>query len=283
MTYYSVQGWMRTRLDLNGAEKDVYAIIYGYSKDPGQWFEHNATFLAEMAGVSRRCIMKTLKTLTERGLLEKRERTIDGIKTICYRALGVPSGLDAQGVNSVHRGCELSSQGGVNSVHTDTLFKENTSLKTRNTKEENSVVMSVENVENDVQKRQQHGDPDVDPYIHMAERVIDRYEQTCTGLRRTRYLTRKRIKAVGELLRDGFSLEDIERGFQMAQASPFLRGEVSRFHAGIDWILEPQHLTDILEEKYVPREKPTGMTAEEIKKRDGYLAVVNRFSKGDAT
>lgn len=82
--YYVIHDWMNTQLKLKGAERDIYAIIYGYNRDGETQFFGSISYLEELTGYSRKCIIDTLKGLTERGLLVKTEVTSNNVKYCRY-------------------------------------------------------------------------------------------------------------------------------------------------------------------------------------------------------
>ena len=45
--FISIQGWMRTELNLSGNELLVYAIIYGFSQDGESKFTGSRQYLAD--------------------------------------------------------------------------------------------------------------------------------------------------------------------------------------------------------------------------------------------
>ncbi|MBQ1759012.1 MAG: helix-turn-helix domain-containing protein [Prevotella sp.] len=83
--YITIQGWMRTRLNLKGVELMVYAIIYGFSQDGESVFSGTARYLAEWVGVTRRSMMDILKKLVDKGLLVKIDKVVNGVGLVDYK------------------------------------------------------------------------------------------------------------------------------------------------------------------------------------------------------
>lgn len=83
-TYFSIQAWMVTKLKLKGAERDVYAIIYGYSQDNDSDFHGSLDYISQLTGYSRNAICTALKSLTDSGLITKTEKIINNIKYCKY-------------------------------------------------------------------------------------------------------------------------------------------------------------------------------------------------------
>lgn len=83
--YFSVQAWMVTKLNLKGCERDVYAIIYGYSQDGESDYHGSLGYMSELTGYSKNSICAALKSLTEKGLILKAENEINNIKFCRYQ------------------------------------------------------------------------------------------------------------------------------------------------------------------------------------------------------
>ena len=84
-TYFSIQAWMVTKLNLKGCERDVYAIIYGYSQDGESDYHGSLGYMAELTGYSKNSICTALKNLTEKELITKSEKEINSIKFCRYQ------------------------------------------------------------------------------------------------------------------------------------------------------------------------------------------------------
>lgn len=68
--YYTVYYWMSTELELSGVEKDLYALIYGYYKNNGKECYYSYSQLAAITGTSRNTVIRALKELSKKGLIE---------------------------------------------------------------------------------------------------------------------------------------------------------------------------------------------------------------------
>jgi hypothetical protein len=82
--YFCVQSWMVTKLNLRSVERDVFAIIYGYSQDGESDYHGSLQYLADLTGYSRNSVCTALKNLTEKQLLKKTEQEINNIKFCRY-------------------------------------------------------------------------------------------------------------------------------------------------------------------------------------------------------
>jgi DnaD/phage-associated family protein len=84
--YISIQGWMVNELNLKGNELLVYAIIYGFSQEENQKFAGSIQYLANWIGSSKQTVFNCLKSLIEKGLIEKKETFINGVKFCEYQS-----------------------------------------------------------------------------------------------------------------------------------------------------------------------------------------------------
>lgn len=82
--YYVVQSFMVKELCLKGLEKDIYAIIYGYSQAENQVFSGSLQYLADWTNSTKQGVMKVLNNLIEKGLLGKNEKLYNGVKFCEY-------------------------------------------------------------------------------------------------------------------------------------------------------------------------------------------------------
>lgn len=103
--YITIQGWMRTELNLKGNDLLVYAIIYGFSQEEGHRFKGSLQYLADWCGSSKQGIFNNLKRLVESGYLQKFEYEQNGVKFCEYSCMVF---------NSVERGIQLSSTNNIN-------------------------------------------------------------------------------------------------------------------------------------------------------------------------
>lgn len=82
--YYVVQSFMVKDLKLKGLEKDVYAIIYGFSQAEDQTFTGSLQYLADWTCASKQAIMNALKKLVDKQLLIKKEKFVNNVKFVEY-------------------------------------------------------------------------------------------------------------------------------------------------------------------------------------------------------
>lgn len=84
--YFVIAGWMMNKLGLKNNELSVYAIIYGYSQNSQGKFTGSLRYLADFTNVTKQGVIKSLKMLCERGLIDKEEFYANGVKYVSYKA-----------------------------------------------------------------------------------------------------------------------------------------------------------------------------------------------------
>ena len=83
--YIAVQGWMCTKLGLSGSELICYAIIFGFCQDGQSVFSGTASYIASWLNIDKRRAYDVLKRLTEKGLIVKIEKEVNGVKLCDYK------------------------------------------------------------------------------------------------------------------------------------------------------------------------------------------------------
>lgn len=129
--YITVQGWMVKDLELKGNELLIYAIIFGFSQAENQTFSGSLRYLEDWTNSSKQGVIKALKSLMEKGLIEKNDKYINSVKFCEYYATkftGVVNKVDRGGeqslpgvVNKVYRGGELSLPNNINNTLIDNI------------------------------------------------------------------------------------------------------------------------------------------------------------------
>ena len=118
--YIHVCGWMIRRLKLKGNELLVYAIIYGFSQDGENRFTGSLQYLADWTGSTKQGVIKNLKSLVDKGYVNKEEKIINGVKFCEYYA------TQFNGVfNSVEQGIKQSLMGGIKQSLPNTIDIDN--------------------------------------------------------------------------------------------------------------------------------------------------------------
>lgn len=173
--FVTIQGWMRTKLNLKGNELLAYAVIYGFSQIAGTTFTGSRKYLAEWCGCSLATIDRTLNSLVGKGLISKTSHiTKHGYLAVEYAATS-PSPIDE---------------------HSDTETRTEDTDDPRTPENESQPLL------NEPQTPAQPKEPD------PTEEVIDYLNQHAgTHYKATTANTRKLIKA---RLKEGFTVDEFK-------------------------------------------------------------------------
>lgn len=87
--YYTVFRWFKDELGLNKTERDIYAVIYGYSKNGQNTYNSTAKYLADITDTSRSTVMRVLKDLEKRKYIQKINNKINNQNRPEYRVINV--------------------------------------------------------------------------------------------------------------------------------------------------------------------------------------------------
>lgn len=83
--YINIQGWMVSELGLSGNSLLIYAIIHGFSQGvEEQTFKGTLSYLCEWTNSTKQGVLKNIKSLIEKGLIEKKEQVENGVKKVEY-------------------------------------------------------------------------------------------------------------------------------------------------------------------------------------------------------
>lgn len=212
--YILIQGWMINKLNLKGNELLVYAIIYGFSQDEESRFTGSLQYLADWTNSSKQGVMKNLKSLADKGYIEKTDRMINGVKFCEYYATKFNGVL-----NKVEWGIKHSLIGGIKHSLPNNI--------------------DIDNKNNNI-----------DNNIDICKNVIDLYHEHCPSLPKIVKLTDVRKRAIRARLKT-YTENDLVTAFDKAEASDFLRkGSGTWNGASFDWIMNPRNLVKILEGNY---------------------------------
>lgn len=84
--YIVLQGWMISELNLKGNELIIYACIYGFSQVENQVFNGSLQYLADWTNSTRQTVINSIKSLIEKGYIEKTDKVINGVKFCEYQS-----------------------------------------------------------------------------------------------------------------------------------------------------------------------------------------------------
>ena len=105
--YFTILQEMR-EMGLKGNELIVFAVINGFSQNGNGSFHGSLAALQEMCGIaSRQTITDILKSLVDKGFINKTEVTLNGVKNISYSACP----KNGQGVQKMDKGVQELDKG----------------------------------------------------------------------------------------------------------------------------------------------------------------------------
>lgn len=127
-SYVVIWGWMLNNLKLKWNELIVYATIYSFTNGTDEHcYRWSANYLSERCWLQRRQVMNVLKSLENKWYIERKERTINGVKFVDYYT---PYAKFAQGgdVNFAH--------------HNDSIDNDNNKQKISNPKQKDNITLT---------------------------------------------------------------------------------------------------------------------------------------------
>lgn len=97
---------------------------------------------------------------------------------------------------------------------------------------------------------------DIEIEKNKYQLIADMYNNTCVSFPRLTKLSDSRKKAIGARLKK-YSLEEIQRVFDLAEKSDFLKGNNSRnWNANFDWLMNDTNMAKVLDGNYTNKPKP---------------------------
>ena len=84
-TYFLVFSWMPNQLGLKGTERDVFAIIYGFSQDGVNKFTGSLNYISSFLKVSRQSVINALSSLVDKNYIIKEQSVINNVKCNSYK------------------------------------------------------------------------------------------------------------------------------------------------------------------------------------------------------
>ena len=231
--YITIQGWMRTVLNLSGNDLLVYAIIYQFSQDGDNKFTGSLQYLADWCGATKQGIVKNLKNLTNRGLIKSEHTTINGVNFVAYYT------------TELHT-IQLSCTNNISISNTTNISN------TNNTNKQN--ILLEDNIEEESKEEKR---------ATKAKKFVDDYNRICKSLPKCERMTAKRSKGISNILKK-FSEEEILTVFEKLEASDFCTGKNdSGWKANIDFILREDKFVSTLEGRY-DNKKPASRRVEKM-------------------
>ena len=90
--YFIIEHWMISKLGLKGVERDVYAVIYGFTKGlENQCYSSSLENLAELIGSTKRSVITAINSLKEKNLITIENQVKKGYKTFTNYSANISS------------------------------------------------------------------------------------------------------------------------------------------------------------------------------------------------
>lgn len=83
--YFTIQYWMVSKLKLRGVERDVYAIIYGFTQDNDTECKCSLNWMSELTGHTKKSIVEAINNLESNNLIIRINSTSNTDRRNSYR------------------------------------------------------------------------------------------------------------------------------------------------------------------------------------------------------
>ena len=199
-----------------------------------EWFAAPNQVLSVLTGLSRSGILKARNELKQRGLIDFQEKATKATK---YKVTMANSKQVSTQIG-VQDGTQIGVQDGTQI--SDTLYKHK-----QNEKSSTDVLPEK-----------------TDAFSDQITTIRELYNSVCGSYPRLVKMSEARKKAIRARLRAGYTVEDFQKLFEMAEASAFLKGKNNRnWSATFDWLVADSNMAKVLDGNYTDRKS--------AKERDG--------------
>ena len=243
-------------LGLKGNELLVYSIIYGFSQDGESVFQGSAQYIADCLSITKMSVYQILKTLVSRGLIEKIEKDINGVKLCDYKINFSGDKKSLVPLKKVYRGSKETLVG------------------TKETLHHNIIDNIIDNKSTKVDSSQTSLRPckkesfDVKKFIVFFNAEMDKHD--CV-IPRLKSLQGNRLNFINARIKE-HGKESLMLVVQKAATSDFLNGKNDRgWIATFSWIVKPNNYIKVLEGNFDNTINDYGSSKQELKdKRRGF-------------
>lgn len=250
--FYAVSGWMVTRLGLKGRELHAYAIIYGFTQDCETEFTGSLSYISEWLGCTKKTTIETLKSLISKGLIEKNQDEIRGIKVNYYRVIlppRKPQTSPSDGSVIFTPTSVIPATGQCNNYNGVVKKLQRGSVETTpNIYSNNIYNNNIYNLLGDSAEAENEKAAEKIPF----NKIKNLYNEICQHFPKCVSLTDNRKKAIAARWKEyDQGLQPFVDLFRTAEASSFLKGRNPRnWSASLDWLLKSANMAKVLEGNY---------------------------------
>lgn len=235
--FYVVQAWMVTKLKLKGLEKDIFAIIYGFTQDGEHDFHGSLDYLSQLTGYTRNRICTTLQHLIELDYIRKIVDRKDKLKPSSYVVNPIivdthdcPKNLDSD--------CPKNLDS--DAFKTPTNCPKDLNIYIKNNKN----TKNKENNKDVRQKTQLFQSSSKD--IHQI--FLDMFYEHCPSFGKITKITESRKRSITKLFKN-YDKQTILKVLDKCEKSEFLLSNSKKW-AKFDWIIKDSNFVKILEGNY---------------------------------
>lgn len=194
-----------------------------------EWFAAPNQVLSVLTGLSRSGILKARNELKQRGLIDFQEKATKATK---YKVTMANSKQVSTQIG-VQDGMQIGVQDGTQI--SDTLYKH----KHKQNEKSSTDVLPEK----------------TDAFSDQITTIRELYNSVCGSYPRLVKMPEARKKAIRARLRAGYTVEDFQKLFEMAEASDFLKGKNNRnWSATFDWLVADSNMAKVLDGNYTNRE-----------------------------
>ena len=194
-----------------------------------EWFAAPNQVLSVLTGLSRSGILKARNELKQRGLIDFQEKATKATK---YKVTMANSKQVSTQIG-VQDGTQIGVQDGTQI--SDTLYKH----KHKQNEKSSTDVLPEK----------------TDAFSDQITTIRELYNSVCGSYPRLVKMSEARKKAIRARLRAGYTVEDFQKLFEMAEASDFLKGKNNRnWSATFDWLVADSNMAKVLDGNYTNRE-----------------------------
>lgn len=233
--YFVVNGWMINKLNLSGTELMTFAIIYGFCQHDNMQgeFRGSLQYLADFTGSTKATIIKVLKSLGQKGYINKSEYYRNNVKFCTYK-------INTTVVNNYIGGIENIPGGGIEIIPNNIYINNNNINKSIN---------------NNIMSANADGRE-----VFNYKNIVNLFNEICVSLPKVKEINderKRKIKNADKKLNG-----DYKTFFEKVENSDFLSGRNGAWrNCCFDWIFKPANITKIMEGNYDNREQqPTAGT-----------------------
>lgn len=236
-----INDWMISDLKLSGNELLVFAAVYTFSQDGESEYKGGYGWMSAFLGISRNTVINVMKSLEDKGLIDKESDNISGVWFNRYRVNREIGRVYQKLVGSEPE----TYPGGIPKIgiNRNRYNKENTITLSHSDNKLSSFDSSI--VSQKTTKDSTKNQTDKIDYV----RVQETYNEICKSLPKCIKLTPTRKSLIKQRWNEYG--EDVFTAFRKAEASDFLSGRNGGWNgANFDWVLNASNIVKILEGNY---------------------------------